>query len=262
MKKPINANWSLVEAINASWEAYYGGGQQSTGYRNSMLMAWGNVVGGERAVKDFTDLVAEYGSKRALAQAMRISVQSLAKIENFFRSLPRMNVKTVQPLNTKMVLNIALPKSIEEDREVEFKEINGANPIGSIKNMLNECAVSFLNANGGRILWGVRNSDRVVVGTKLREEQRDETRKQVYNKLHNIEPGIDPSIVQIYFHEVFIDGNPSPCEELVVIEVTIPKENPTHLYFTGNGEAHVRVDGIEQKLKGPQIQDWILNRIQ
>ena len=43
--------------------------------------------------------------------------------------------------------------------------------------------VAFLNSEGGRILWGVRNSDRVVVGVRLASDDRDRLRQVVTNKL-------------------------------------------------------------------------------
>src|ERR1700679_1851674 len=47
----------------------------------------------------------------------------------------------------------------DESRGVEFKEVRGNNPVSAIVNTADEYAVAFLNADGGRILWGVRDSD-------------------------------------------------------------------------------------------------------
>src|SRR5882762_5425110 len=82
---------------------------------------------------------------------------------------------------------------LEESRGVEFKEDRGNNPVSAIVNTADEYAVAFLNADGGRILWGVRDSDRLVVGIPLDERQRDRLRKSVADKLHSIQPPIDPT---------------------------------------------------------------------
>src|SRR5262245_52485044 len=91
----------------------------------------------------------------------------------------------------------------EETRHCEFKEIKGRNPVDIIKNSADEYVVAFLNSEGGRIYWGIRDSDRVVVGVKLTSSQRDEIRRVVGEKLAQIQPSISPTAFRINFHETF-----------------------------------------------------------
>lgn len=57
---------------------------------------------------------------------------------------------------------------IEETRHFEFKEIKSiAGAVDSIVNSSDEYAVAFLNGEGGRVYWGIRDKDRIVVGIRL-----------------------------------------------------------------------------------------------
>jgi hypothetical protein len=118
--------------------------------------------------------------------------------------------------------------------------------------------VAFLNSEGGRIFWGIRDSDRVVVGVKLTSAERDEVRKEVVSKLAGIQPQIDIVRSRLTFHEVF--DNDAVVADLFVAELSVPRGEPTTMHFTCGDEAYVRLDGVKQKLKGPQIQQWILGR--
>src|SRR5687767_9680133 len=104
-------------------------------------------------------------------------------------------------LKARFVLNE--PISEEETRHCEFKEIKGRNPVDTIKNSADEYVVAFLNSEGGRIYWGIRDSDRVVVGVKLSSSQRDEIRRVVGEKLAQIQPPISPTAYRITFHETY-----------------------------------------------------------
>ncbi len=60
------------------------------------------------------------------------------------------------------------PVLIEECGAIEFKRISGNRPLDAIKNTVDEYVVAFLNSRiSGRIIWGIRDTDRVVVGVKL-----------------------------------------------------------------------------------------------
>src|SRR5262249_27911152 len=105
------------------------------------------------------------------------------------------------------------PVKLEETREYEFKEVQGNNPLGAITNAADEYAVAFLNSEGGRLFWGVRNSDQVVVGVKLSVSERDSLRITVTNKLSSIQPQIDPTQYRLEIHPV--EGS-EPSANLVV----------------------------------------------
>lgn len=66
-----------------------------------------------------------------------------------------------------MQFTIGEQVNCEETRSVEFKEVKGQNPLGSIANTADEYAVAYLNSSGGKIFWGIRDTDRIVVGVEL-----------------------------------------------------------------------------------------------
>jgi mRNA-degrading endonuclease toxin of MazEF toxin-antitoxin module len=160
-------------------------------------------------------------------------------------------------IKQRFVLNAVVP--FEEDRRHEFKEITSARPANVIKNAADEYAVAFLNSEGGRIFWGIRDSDRTVTGVKLTPAERDEVRKEVVGKVAGIQPHVDIVQLRLEFHEVLEDR--AIVADLFVVELSVPRGEPTTMHFTSGGDAFVRLDGVKLKLKGPQIQQWILGRM-
>ena len=90
------------------------------------------------------------------------------------------------PTQIRFVQGYPIP--FEETLFYEFKEIKGGNPVRSITNDSDEYAVAFLNREGGRIFWGIRDRDRITIGVILNEQQRNETRTKVSEKLGAIHP--------------------------------------------------------------------------
>jgi hypothetical protein len=155
------------------------------------------------------------------------------------------------------VLRFTLGQSVplEETRHVEFKEITGTNPVRSIVDISDEYAVAFLNSEGGRIFWGIRDSDRVVTGVTLSTSDRDRLRKNLTSKLNGIQPQLDPTRFRIILHPV-IGGD--DC--LSVVELSVPSGASHDPYFTSGKEAFARIDGVTQKLSGQQLIDWARKR--
>lgn len=146
----------------------------------------------------------------------------------------------------------------EETRHCEFKEVKGSNPIDAIKNTADVYVVAFLNSEGGSIYWGIRNTDRVVVGVDLNYEQRDKLRRLVIEQLARIQPAIAPSLYRIYFHPPL--ENDRPVFDRYIIEVAVPKVSSKFLYFTGGNESYVKTDAGKKKLTIPEIHEEIIWR--
>ncbi|ATC64804.1 hypothetical protein CMV30_12970 [Nibricoccus aquaticus] len=145
----------------------------------------------------------------------------------------------------------------EETRHVEFKEVKGPNPFGSISNAADEYAVAFLNSEGGRIYWGIRNTDRVVVGVELSASERERLREVVVGKLSEIQPQLDPGRFKLTLHPV-INGEVNST----VVELEVPAGNSSKPFYTGGHGCFVRLDGVKKKLSGQQLTDWILSRVE
>ena len=152
------------------------------------------------------------------------------------------------------------PVPFEETRFYEFKEIKGRNPAGSITNASDEYAVAFLNREGGRIFWGVRDKDRITVGVALDERQRDDIRIKVSQKL----AAVQPSIVghwELEFHNVY-DFQEGIVADLWVVELVVPPPQRRDVFYTGSGELFVKTEGGRQKLQGPAATAFILKHLQ
>jgi mRNA-degrading endonuclease toxin of MazEF toxin-antitoxin module len=162
-----------------------------------------------------------------------------------------------EPITPRFVLGKVVP--FDEDRRFEFKEVMSSDPASAIKDNAEEYAVAFLNSEGGRIFWGIRDPDRSVVGVKLSGVERDDVRKAVTSKLNYIQPHLDIVSLKLTFHEV--SNGASVISDLFVVELAVPRGDPTTMYFTSGDKAIVRLDGVKQKLKGPQIQQWIMARL-
>ena len=153
------------------------------------------------------------------------------------------------------------PVDVEETRHYEFKEIKGGKPLDTIKNTCDEYVVAFLNSDGGRILWGIRDSDRHVVGVTLSSAERDALRRTVTDKLHQIKPPISPTAYQVNLYPVYEDES---CEKQVedkfVVEVVAPRVFGSDLYATGGGQVFVKTDSGKKLLSFQEVQDEIRRR--
>ena len=160
--------------------------------------------------------------------------------------------------STHLPYSLGQALHLEETRHVEFKEVKGANPVGAIANAADEYAVAFLNGEGGHIFWGVSDNG-FVVGVKLNSVERNELRRSVTSKLHGIQPASDPT--HFRFELRVVKGGAAVEDELFVAELSVPGGEVDLPYYTGGGDAFVRVDGIKRKLKGPELTAWIKRRI-
>ena len=164
-----------------------------------------------------------------------------------------------EPTQIRFVQGYPVP--FEETLLYEFKEITSSNPARSITNDSDEYAVAFLNREGGRIFWGIRDSDRITTGVILNEQQRNETRTKVSEKLGAIQPSISVEDWQLEFHNVY-DSQGEIIEDLWVIELVIPPPQERDVFYTGSSDLFVKTEGGRQKLRGQQITEFILRRLQ
>ena len=164
-----------------------------------------------------------------------------------------------EPTQIRFVQGYPVP--FEETLFYEFKEITGSNPVLPITKHSNEYAVAFLNREGGRIFWGIRDSDRVTIGVMLNEQQRNETRTKVSEKLGAIQPSISVEHWQLEFHNVY-DLQGKTVEDFWVIELVIPPPQERDVFYTGSSDLFVKTEGGRQKLRGQQITEFILGHMQ
>jgi len=155
------------------------------------------------------------------------------------------------------------PIILEESLTCEFKEIRGSDPVQMISKAVDEYVVAFLNADGGSIYWGVRDSDRVVVGTELNYAKRDLLRQVVGQKVASIAPPTEPDAIDLPFHQVLQPGTlAKPVENLYVVEVAVRRPRERNLYLTGSGEAYRKTLGGKKKLTGSELLGSLFDQLQ
>jgi hypothetical protein len=150
----------------------------------------------------------------------------------------------------------------QESRSCELKEIKGANPIASIKSLVDQYAVAFMNSGhplDGSVFWGIRDEDLSITGVSLTERDCDELRRVVTEKLHQIVPSIAPTAYQVELHPVS-DGI-KPIDDLYLVEVRIPAMRRTLLFATGSQEVYVKTDAGKRRLSAVEIQCELLRRV-
>lgn len=156
----------------------------------------------------------------------------------------------------KFTLNERIP--CEETQRLEFKEVTSKNPVRTITDTVEDYIVAFLNGEGGRILWGIRDEGAEVIGVLLNAAARDEVRKAVAAKIHAIQPAVDPSRYHLDFHRITgIEVHP----ELCIVEVSVAHIPAGDPYYNHSGDAFVRLNGVKQKLVGPSLTAWIKTRL-
>jgi hypothetical protein len=145
------------------------------------------------------------------------------------------------------------PVTLDEMRGVEFKEIRGNNPVHSIRNTADEYAVAYLNRMSGTLYWGIRDSDRVVVGVSLTYAHRQRIRREVSVQFAQIRPVVSLLNCTVGFYPVLNESN-QQVDDLWVCELDINPGDPKQLYRTGTGRVFMKTDGGRQILNDEQIE--------
>jgi len=158
-------------------------------------------------IKDIADLFSFHGGRFTFLTNRQVKIiNSLMSHEVSKPPLPR---------NQQFI--IYQPVEEDEGLHTEFKEIN----INKIPDAAYDYAQSFLNQDGGRIYFGIRDKDKTVVGINVEYSKRDEIQQKVESKLYSIEPRV--YAVEHYsmeFHLV-IDSNGNQIQDCYVFELEI-----------------------------------------
>lgn len=84
----LNPDWSFDEALAAITKEHPPGGYIGGPQRNRLIEAWGQIVGRNRALREFDQAVIAHGSLTALGRARRITVTSLRWLRDYYAALP------------------------------------------------------------------------------------------------------------------------------------------------------------------------------
>lgn len=252
MRLILKPEWEFDEVVEAAWEVYRSP-HQFAGYRINAIKAWGNMIGKRAALQRMHKYISRYKSKKEAAENLGMSYSTLRGIERFYESLPNEFVVFRKPTVDKFIVGETL--SIEEDTHNEFKSVTSAKPVRAICDTFTKYALGYLNADGGRIFFGVRDKDAIVEGIELSAEDRDGVRIGLQNKINDIQPKVDPTLFEIEF--VKVEGID---EDRYVVVVTVPGSSSSRVYFSASGKCWVRVNGVTQSISGPAIQELIISK--
>lgn len=150
----------------------------------------------------------------------------------------------------------------QESRTCELKEVKGGNPVSAIASVVDQYVVAFLNVGRkkeGSIFWGVRNEDLAITGVNLSDQDCDQLRRVVTDKLLQIVPPLAPTAFQVELHPVSTESG--KIADLYVVEVRVPGTQRTLLFSTGSREVYVKTDAGKKKLSALDIQHELLRRL-
>lgn len=200
--------------------------------------------------------------KRLLSKTGTLTTKIMEEVTrswNFTTMLGEEKFKLYSFTNQEFILGQVIDQ--EEDYEYEFKEIiPDVEPRDLINEKLIPYVAAFLNDNGGRLLFGIRDYDRSVTAIHLTSEQKDDIRLLINGKMDAIYPRVSPSAYSFTFHEVY-DENRNLLAHQYVLEIVVnPPINPTIVYFVDKRKIYSKVNGGKKPLEWSAIQDFILRK--
>lgn len=122
-----------------------------------------------------------------------------------------------------------------ESSTLEFKNHSTIDP-----NLVATYICAFLNASGGRLLFGV-NDDGYVRGIQLKNKDFDEFCVKIDKTTREFSPKVLPSQYEIKKHQVFDSNQFKTKHSSFLVEVIVKKQVPhSHVYTTNNEQCYVR----------------------
>jgi serine/threonine protein kinase len=85
----LNPDWSFERALAEISAVYRPSGYFGPMQRHRVVESWGGLVGRERALKEFDDAIAKYGSITALGRQHSITVPILRELREHYSELPK-----------------------------------------------------------------------------------------------------------------------------------------------------------------------------
>ncbi len=148
--------------------------------------------------------------------------------------------KPPSPRNQQFIIN--QPVEENEGLYTEFKEIN----ISKIPDVAYDYAQSFLNQDGGRIYFGIRDKDKTIVGINIEYSKRDEIQQKVENKIYSIKPRVNPiEHYSMEFHPV-IDTNGNCINDCYVFELEV-KPSASKNYESAGGKYSIKTFSCKRR---------------
>lgn len=131
----VDPAWSFEEAVINISREHRPGGIMSGSRRNILIDVWGQLVGRNRALREFDEAISKYGSVAAASKALRATSDTLKRFRATFESLP------VEPEQSKQRLRIGdvfggwrlRTRLGAGGNAIVWHVVNGENKIGALK---------------------------------------------------------------------------------------------------------------------------------
>lgn len=137
-----------------------------------------------------------------------------------------------------------------EDYVHEFKAPNDpTKPRNIIKNEVGEYIVGYLNGEGGRVFFGVKDN-RIVEGIQLFSHEQDDIRCLLNNKIRGIKPTISPDHIKVEFHPVYDEESDEKIPNWYVLEVMVNRRyDEAAIYLEDGKRLHIKGNGVNNSYK-------------
>ena len=145
-----------------------------------------------------------------------------------------------------------------ENEELEFKNYSFPFQQGHC-NRIKKTVCAFLNTNGGRIYFGVRDEDQCVLGIQLNDNKKIKSfNDSICNTLLLITPEIFRDQYCIKYLPIYDRSVKIP--DLYIVKLIIKRGNPNELYFTNERLSYYRRNGKNSKFVPSELKIEILKR--
>lgn len=196
-------------------------------------------------------------------------INKISKESNYFNLKHQANNSKEQEVNKDILLKNYMSFEFSshlpflENTEIEYKNFSFPFQHGHFKK-IKKTVCAFLNTDGGRIYFGVRDEDQSVVGLKL----SDQKKLIFYNSIKNVFDIIIPTPClddfSVNFFPIFSNSNglKASLDDLYIVKVIIKRGKINDLYFTNDRLSYKRRNGKNLLLSPIELKSEILRRAQ
>lgn len=148
-----------------------------------------------------------------------------------------------------------------ENTELEFKKYSFPfkfNHYSKLKKTI--CA--FLNSNGGRIYFGIRDEDQCVLGMRISEANKEIFFLSIKNTMDMIIPTPNIDDYSIHFIPVYTmkNGQKFDLFDVYIVKLLVKRGKLNDLYFTNDRISYTRRNGKNSLLQPVELKAEVIKR--
>ncbi len=196
---------------------------------------------------------------RLVKRIASVDAETLAKVNNAFLFSGGLNeeIPTDEEVNKEMKVKkyyrFLKGKVINDTLEDYFHEFkapsNPTKPQNIIKSQVGEYIVGYLNGEGGRVFFGVKDNG-IVEGIQLSLHELDEIKRIINDKIRGVKPTISPDHIQYEFHPVYDEEKDEEIANWFVLEILVNRRyDETAIYLEDGNKLHIKGNGVNNSYK-------------